>query len=74
MADTASSPRRQALKKGMKVEVRNRFAGTWAAGFVVEEVLHGSYRLARASDGEPLPVPIDADDVRRERKRETWWV
>ena len=74
MADTAPSRRRQALKKGMKVEVRNRFADTWSAGFVVDEVLDGSYQLARASDGELLPVPIDADDVRRERRRETWWV
>jgi hypothetical protein len=73
MADAAPT-RRQALKPGMKVEVRNRFDGAWVPGFEVDAVLDGSYRLLRLSDGAVLPVAIDSDDVRRERRRETWWV
>ena len=65
---------RQALLPGMKVEVRNRFDGAWVPGFEVTEVLDGTYRLLRLSDGAVLPVDIDCDDVRRERKRQTWWV
>lgn len=65
---------RQSLKPGMKVEVRNRFDGAWVPGFEVVEVLDGAYRLVRLSDGEVLPVDIDCDAVRRERRRETWWV
>ncbi len=74
MAEPASARRPQVLKPGMRVEVRNRFDGRWASGFEVAEVLPGTYRIVRLSDGEELPVAIDADDVRRERKRETWWV
>lgn len=74
MAEPAPSRRRQVLEKGMKVEVRSRFDGRWVAGFEVAEVLEGTYRLARLSDGALLPVEIDCDDVRRERKRQTWWV
>lgn len=65
---------RQALKPGMRVEVRNRFDGAWVPGFAVDEVLDGTYRLRRLSDDTVLPVAIDCDDVRRERRRETWWV
>jgi hypothetical protein len=74
MAESASPRRRPALDKGMKVEVRNRFDGRWAPGFEIADVLEHSYVLIRLSDGEHLPVAIDCDDVRRERKRETWWV
>ena len=73
MSEAAPS-RRQALQPGMKVEVRNRFDGAWVPGFEVEAVLEGTYRLRRISDGTVLPVDIDCDDVRRERRRQTWWV
>lgn len=74
MAEPASPRAHQALVRGMRVEVRNRFDGRWVAGFEVAEVLPGTYRLVRVSDGEELPVAIEADDVRRERTRKTWWV
>jgi hypothetical protein len=62
------------LRPGTKVEVRNRFDGAWTRGFEVVEVVKEGYRLARLSDGSVLPVTFAADDVRRERRRETWWV
>ena len=73
-ASETAHTRRQALVPGMKVEERNRFDGAWVPGFEVDEVLDGTYRLIRISDGAVLPVEIDCDDVRRERKRQTWWV
>lgn len=74
MAERPAPTRRAGLQVGTQVEVRNRFDGRWSTGFEVAEALGDRYRLVRLSDGEPLPVTIDADDVRRERKRETWWL
>ena len=54
--------------------MRNRFDGSWAGGFAVADRQDGHYRVMRQSDGEVLPVAFDADDVRRERSRQTWWV
>ena len=31
-------------------------------------------RLRRRSDGSSLPVLFDADDLREERRRSTWWI
>jgi hypothetical protein len=61
------------LKPGTKVEVRSRFDGRWARGFEVAEVLAGAYRVRRLSDGSVLPSEFGLDDVRHERKRQTWW-
>ena len=66
MADT--------LSVGDKVEVRRRFDSQWARGFEVVEVTDAGIRVRRVSDGSLLPVPLPLDDVRRERRRETWWV
>lgn len=63
-----------ALRKGTKVEVRNRFDGSWAHGFEVAGEEDGRYLVMRLSDGEVLPVPFAEDEVRRERTRQTWWV
>jgi hypothetical protein len=65
---------RPALRKGTKVEVRNRFDGSWARGFEVADRDDRNYRVMRLSDGEVLPVPFAPEDVRRERSRQTWWV
>jgi hypothetical protein len=60
---------------GTRVEVRSRFEDTWSAGLEVASVEDdGTYRLRRLSDGELLPAFTGPDDVRRERKRETWWL
>lgn len=62
------------LAPGTAVEVRNRFDGRWSKGFEVASVDDdGAVWVRRVSDGQVLPVPMAADDVRRERKRETWW-
>jgi hypothetical protein len=74
VTDAPLPRRRPPLEKGTKVEVRNRFDGSWARGFAVADRQDGHYRVMRLSDGEVLPVPFDADDVRRERSRQTWWV
>jgi hypothetical protein len=62
------------LEPGTRVEVRTEFDRSWATGFEVAEVAGDGYRVRRRSDGEVLPVPIDAVDVRRERKNSMWWV
>ena len=61
------------LKPGTKVEVRRRFDAGWAQGFEVAELTGAGYRVRRMSDGEVLPVDFEADDVRKERKKGTWW-
>jgi hypothetical protein len=62
------------LRPGTKVEVRNRFDGAWTRGFEVVEVVPDGYRLSRLSDGSVLPVAFAVEEVRRERRRETWWL
>jgi hypothetical protein len=57
----------------MRVEVRSGFDETWQQGFVVEEATASGYRLRRDLDGAVLPE-LPRDRVRRERRRETWWV
>jgi hypothetical protein len=74
VSDAPASRRRSPLRAGTKVEVRNRFDGAWVQGFEVAESDAEGYRVVRLSDGEVLPVRFDAEDVRRERSRQTWWV
>ena len=59
---------------GTRVEVRNGFDRTWSKGFVVIGHDDGGYRLQRGSDDAELPGSFTAEDVRRERRRSTWWV
>jgi len=61
------------LPAGTRVEVRRRFDDKWSKGFVVSGTTNEGYLVRRPSDGEELPVIIDADDVRKERKNNTWW-
>jgi hypothetical protein len=71
-----STSTRRGLKPGTRIEVRNRFDGGWSAGFEVAD-LDGDgdgYLVRRISDGSLLPVPLPRGDVRRERRRQTWWV
>jgi len=37
-------------------------------------VEEAGYVIRRLSDGSVLPVPLPLDDVRRERRRQTWWL
>jgi hypothetical protein len=62
------------LPAGTRVEVRNGFDRTWSKGFVVIGHDAGGYRLQRRSDDAELPGTFTADDVRRERRRSTWWI
>ncbi len=63
-----------ALRAGTRVEVRNAFDGTWSKGFTVVEVTASGYRIRRRSDDVRIPTVFSADEVRRERRRSTWWV
>ena len=59
---TEEQPRRT-LRVGARVEVRNRFDGSWSAGFEVSAVVDGGYRIRRRGDGSELP-----GRVRRRRR------
>jgi hypothetical protein len=61
------------LPPGTHVEVRNRLDGRWARGFEIIKHEDGGYRLRRLSDDVELPLVFHEDDVRREKKRGTWW-
>jgi hypothetical protein len=65
---------RSTLAPGTKVDVRNRYQGTWVRGFEVAEVDDGGgYRIRRLSDGSVLGELFSRDDVRRERRRQGFW-
>ncbi|MCU0268939.1 MAG: hypothetical protein MUF83_09845 [Acidimicrobiales bacterium] len=70
--DESGEPRR--LPPGTRVEVRRRFDAAWASGFEVLRADGDGYRLRRLSDGTEIPVPFDAADVRRARRRNMWWI
>ena len=75
MASVAAKGSIEALPPGTKVEVRNRFDGSWSKGFAVAATEPGGYELRRLSDGEVLPLVFGGEVVRRERRRsDTWWV
>jgi hypothetical protein len=58
-AATAPAP-----EVGMKVAVRNRYLGTWSAGFEVVALHLDGYSIRRTSDGAVLPEVIPFSDVR----------
>ena len=64
---------RSPLAPGTKVDVRNRFQGTWVRGFEVAEATPAGYRIRRLSDGSVLGDVFSRDDVRRERRRQGFW-
>ncbi len=61
------------LEPGTRVNVRNRFEGSWSRGFEVIEATEGGYRIRRLSDGSELPGLFAEDDVRHERRRQEFW-
>jgi hypothetical protein len=60
------------LRPGRKVEVRNRFDGSWSGGFEVVEEVDGGYRVGRRSDGAVLPGVFGGDELRPEGRRGRW--
>jgi hypothetical protein len=64
---------RTPLAPGTKVDVRNRYQGTWVRGFEVADVADHGYRIRRLSDGSVLGELFSRNDVRRERKRQGFW-
>ncbi len=71
--ESAETAVRTPLAPGTKVDVRNRYQGTWVRGFEVADVTDTGYRIRRLSDGSVLPELFIRDDVRRERKRQGFW-
>jgi hypothetical protein len=62
------------LPRGTRVDVRNRFVGTWSHGFEVAERVNDGYRVRRLSDDSVLPDVFPRDDVRSERRKQgMWW-
>ena len=61
------------LTVGTHVDAQSGFDGTWQPGYVVDSVTERGYRLRRESDGVVLPE-LPHEQVRRRRKRSTWWV
>jgi hypothetical protein len=66
---TARAP----LAPGTKVDVRNRYQGTWVRGFEIAEATDEGYLIRRMSDGSTLGELFSRDDVRRERSRQGFW-
>jgi hypothetical protein len=71
--EAGESGARSPLTPGTKVDVRNRYQGTWVRGFEVAEATEDGYRIRRLSDGSILGDFFSRDDVRRERKRQGFW-
>lgn len=61
------------LEPGTRVEVRSTLEQRWSRGFEVVEVTDRGYRVRRLSDNVDLPGAIRSDDVRKEKRRGTWW-
>jgi hypothetical protein len=59
---------------GMRVAVRNRYLGTWSAGFEVVALHLEGYSIRRTSDGALLPQVIPFSDVREPWAPATDWV
>jgi hypothetical protein len=64
---------RTPLAPGTRVDVRNRYQGTWVRGFEVAELTDEGYRIRRLSDGSVLAEAFSRDDVRRQRNRQGFW-
>jgi hypothetical protein len=71
-------PNLERVRPGTHVEVRTRYEQRWSRGFEVAEIVQAAdreqFRVRRRSDGSQLPVLFDANDLREERRRSTWWI
>jgi hypothetical protein len=61
-------PDHNVFEHGTRVEVRQRFDGKWARGFVVETANADGYAIRREHDGMLLPERFAAEDVRIEKR------
>ena len=68
-----------ALPPGARVEVRNRFDGSWSTGFEVAEAVPppegdvpAAYWVRRVADHAVLNATFRPDYVRREPQRRGW--
>jgi hypothetical protein len=52
------------LPPGAPVEVRNRYVGSWSAGFAVDHAEPDGYVIRRVSDGQSLPATFRPEEVR----------
>jgi hypothetical protein len=66
-------PEDSVLEYGTKVEVRQRFDGKWARGFVVENSNAEGYTVRREHDDMVLPERFPADEVRIEKRSLRFW-
>jgi hypothetical protein len=71
--DVVEAGTRTPLEPGTKVDVRNRYQGTWVRGFEVADMTDEGYRIRRLSDGSVLGELFSRDDLRRERSRQGFW-
>jgi hypothetical protein len=66
------------VRTGTRVEVRTRFESSWTRGFEIADCDDSQggplYKVRRRSDGSILPVTFKEDDLREERRRQTWWI
>jgi hypothetical protein len=66
------------MRPGTRVEVRSKFESRWSRGFEVADCQDAAgeplYKVRRRSDGSILPVTFTEDDLREERRRQTWWI
>lgn len=61
------------LRPGARVEVRNRFDGSWAPGFEIAEPMAGDgWHVRRLSDGRVLPSSFPREELRHESTRRPW--
>lgn len=58
------SATQQELTAGGRIEVWNRYLGSFAGDFVIDSVADGGYRVRRTTDHEVLPRPFAAEDLR----------
>jgi len=72
-SETPPTPGPLGITPGTRVQVRRKFDDKWATGFEVAEATAEGYRVRRMSDGELIPVLIAEEDLRKEKKRSTWW-
>jgi hypothetical protein len=54
----------QALQAGGRIEVWNRYLGSFAGDFEIASVADAGYRVRRTSDDEVLPRHFAAEDIR----------
>ncbi len=74
MADNDVTTKAGTPRVGNRVEVKARFDGTWSKGFEVADIEDDGYRIRRMTDGGVLPSLFHRNEVRRERRRSTWWI